>query len=31
VGVLPFIPGEIIKMALILAVVLGVEATWKRA
>jgi len=31
VGALLFIPGEIIKMALILAVVLGVEATWKLA
>lgn len=30
-GALPFIPGEIIKIALILAVVRGVELTWKRA
>lgn len=30
-GALPFIPGEIIKMALVLAVVQGVELTWKHA
>jgi biotin transport system substrate-specific component len=30
-GALPFIPGEIIKIALILAVVRGVELAWKRA
>ena len=29
-GALPFIPGEIIKIALILAVVRGVELAWKR-
>jgi len=30
-GALAFIPGEIIKIALILAVVRGVEVAWKRA
>jgi biotin transport system substrate-specific component len=30
-GALPFIPGEIIKIALILAVVRGVELAWKTA
>jgi biotin transport system substrate-specific component len=30
-GALPFIPGEIIKIALILAVVRGVELAWQRA
>jgi biotin transport system substrate-specific component len=30
-GLLPFMPGEIIKIALILAVVHGIELTWKRA
>jgi biotin transporter BioY len=30
-GALPFIPGEIIKIALILAVVQGAELAWKRA
>jgi biotin transport system substrate-specific component len=30
-GALPFIPGEIVKIALILAVVRGVELAWKPA
>src|ERR1700757_3247435 len=30
-GALPFIPGEIIKVALILGVVQGAELAWKRA
>ena len=30
-GALPFIPGEIIKIALILAVVQGAELAWKRS
>ena len=30
-GALPFIPGEIVKIALILAVVRGVELAWKSA
>jgi biotin transport system substrate-specific component len=30
-GALPFIPGEIIKIALVLAIVQGVELKWKRA
>jgi biotin transport system substrate-specific component len=30
-GALPFIPGEIIKMVLILAVLQGVELTWRHA
>jgi biotin transporter BioY len=30
-GALPFVPGEIIKIALILAVVRGAELAWKSA
>jgi biotin transporter BioY len=30
-GALPFVPGEIIKIALLLAVVRGAELAWKSA